>query len=163
MSERTLRIFAAALALVGAAIASYLLYVRYSGSAPACAGGGCETVQRSRYAEIAGFPVAGLGLAGYLGILAAAVASGERARLTQAVLSLTAVGFGTYLLFVQLHSIGAVCDWCLASDGVTTGLAALALLRLNASARVPPGAAVWLSRNRSRGLLGCGPEQVRRS
>jgi uncharacterized membrane protein len=163
MSERTLRILAAALALVGAAIASYLLYVRYSGGAPACASGGCETVQRSRYAEIAGFPVAGLGLVGYLGILAAAIVPGERARLAQAVLGLTAVGFGTYLLFVQLHSIGAVCDWCLASDGVTTGLAALALLRLNASARVPAGTAVWLSRNRSRGRLGCGPQHVRRS
>jgi hypothetical protein len=71
MSERTIRLSTAALAALGAAIAGYLLYVRYTGGALACATGGCETVQHSRYAEVLGVPVAGLGLAGFLGLLVA--------------------------------------------------------------------------------------------
>lgn len=55
MSERGLRIAAGAAALAGAAIAGYLTWVHYDESALVCvAGGGCETVQRSAYSEIAG-------------------------------------------------------------------------------------------------------------
>lgn len=52
------------LSLVGAGIASYLVYVRYSHVTIACTTGGCEKVQSSRYAEVAGIPVAVLGLLG---------------------------------------------------------------------------------------------------
>ena len=132
MNERPLRLAAAALALVGAGLAGYLLYARYTGATLACSSGGCETVQRSRYSELLGVPVAALGLFAYLTLLVAAAARGELARLVQAMVALTALGFTTYLLFVQLWLIGAVCDWCLASDAVTTALAGLALVRLRA-------------------------------
>lgn len=42
----------------------------------------------------------------------------------------TAFTFSTYLVYVQLALIGSVCAWCLVSDGVTTAVAALALMRL---------------------------------
>ena len=58
MTETRLRAAIAGLALVGLAIAAYLTYTRYSGAQIACATGGCEPVQQSRYAEIAGIPVA---------------------------------------------------------------------------------------------------------
>ncbi len=132
MNERPLRLAAAALALVGAGLAAYLLYARHTGATLACSSGGCETVQRSRYSELLGVPVAALGLFAYLTLLVAAVARGELARLAQAMVALTALGFTTYLLFVQLWLIGAVCDWCLAGDAVTTALAGLALVRLRA-------------------------------
>jgi uncharacterized membrane protein len=48
----------------------------------------------------------------------------------QATLSLAALIFTTYLLLVQLHAIGAVCDWCLVIDVLTAALAATALLRI---------------------------------
>jgi uncharacterized membrane protein len=67
MSERSLRLATGALAVVGAAISGYLLYVRESGGALICATGGCETVQSSSYAEVLGTPVAALGLAGFVG------------------------------------------------------------------------------------------------
>ena len=132
MNERPLRLAAAALALVGAGLAAYLLYARHTGATLACSSGGCETVQRSRYSELLGVPVAALGLFAYLTLLVAAVARGELARLAQAMVALTAFGFTTYLLVVQLWLIGAVCDWCLAGDAVTTALAGLALVRLRA-------------------------------
>jgi uncharacterized membrane protein len=137
MSERALRGSAVALAFVGAALAAYVLFVRETGASLVCATGGCATVQSSRYSELLGIPVAALGLAAYLTILAAALAPGEAARLIQAVVALTAFVFSTYLLYVQLAVVGAVCDWCLASDAVTTTLAGLALLRLRAAAAVP--------------------------
>ena len=52
----------AAAALVGAAIAAYLTVVHYAHASPICTTGGCEKVQHSSYAELAGIPVAVLGL-----------------------------------------------------------------------------------------------------
>lgn len=130
MSERTLRVGSAALAAVGAAITGYLLYVRETGGMLVCATGGCETVQGSSYAEVLGVPVAALGLAGFVTLLLAALARGELARLSQATLALSAVLFSAYLVYIQLVVIEAVCQWCVATDVLTTAIAALALLRL---------------------------------
>ena len=74
MSERALRVGAVAVALFGAAISAYLLYARYADASIVCATGGCETVQSSRYAEVTGLPVAGLGLLGFLTLAVAAAA-----------------------------------------------------------------------------------------
>ena len=66
LSDRALRVAAGCVALAGMAVAGYLTWVRYDEAALVCvAGGGCETVQQSSYAEMAGIPVALLGLLGY--------------------------------------------------------------------------------------------------
>ena len=140
MNERTLRLISAVLAALGAGITGYLLYVRETGAELACTTGGCETVQHSSYAEVLGVPVAALGLIGFLGLLVSALGRGEWARLGQATLALAALTFSGYLLFVQLAVIDALCQWCLATDVLTTGLAALALLRLRIVAPAPPAA-----------------------
>jgi uncharacterized membrane protein len=135
VSETRLRSLSAILALVGAGIAAYLLHVRSSGGTLLCATGGCETVQGSRYAEVAGLPVAALGLAGFTALFALALLPGEPARLANAVVALGALGFGAYLLVLQVAVIGAICQWCVATDLVTTALAALAVLRLRPEGR----------------------------
>jgi uncharacterized membrane protein len=57
------------IAVLGLALASYLVYVHYSGTPPACtAGDACLKVQTSVYSKIAGVPVALIGLIGYIGI-----------------------------------------------------------------------------------------------
>jgi uncharacterized membrane protein len=96
----------AVLAAGGAAISPYLVYVRETGAALACTTGGCETVQGSDYALIAGVPVAAIGLVGFVGLFAAAILPGQVARLAQATISLAALTFSAYLLFVQLHASG---------------------------------------------------------
>ena len=55
-----LRVAMAGLALLGIAIAGYLTWVHYAGLKPVClsGGGGCEKVQSSQYADVAGIPVA---------------------------------------------------------------------------------------------------------
>ena len=130
MSERTLRLAGVALAAAGAAITAYLLHARWTGSAVACSTGGCETVQHSSYAEALGVPVAGLGFLAFVGLGATALARGAWAPLAQAGLALSALIFSAYLVYIQLAVIDAVCQWCLASDAVMSGIAVLALLRL---------------------------------
>jgi uncharacterized membrane protein len=140
MSERAIRFTSAALALTGVAVTGYLLYVRSTGGTLACVTGGCDTVQHSSYSELFGVPVAALGLAGFLGLLAAALTPGEAARLTHGTLALVGFFFGLYLLVVQVVVIDAICQWCVASDLLTTAIAALALLRLRpgVAAELPP-------------------------
>ena len=83
-----LRASIAAAALVGAAIAAYLTYVHYSHTAPICVNSGCETVQKSKYAELAGVPVALLGLIAYVAIIATTAVRGTAAAFAGVLLSL---------------------------------------------------------------------------
>jgi uncharacterized membrane protein len=129
VTDRSLRISVALLALAGAGIAAYLTYAHYAHGTIACTTGGCETVQSSKYAEIVGLPVAVLGLAGYVAIFATALFSDELARLAGAVLALGGLVFSVYLVFVQAFAIEAFCQWCLASDVVMALLAAATVAR----------------------------------
>jgi uncharacterized membrane protein len=135
MSERGLRLATTLLAIAGLGIAAYLTYVRYAGAAIACSTGGCEKVQSSSYAELAGVPVAVIGLAGYALILATAFLSGEVGALAAAALTLGGFAFAVYLVYVQLGVIDAVCQWCIANDVVMAALVAVSLLRVRAVSR----------------------------
>lgn len=130
MNERRLRVTVAVLAAAGAAVAGYLTYARYTDTTLVCATGGCETVQRSEYALLAGIPVAVLGVLTYLALLGTAFTRGQLSRATGAVLAVSGALFAGYLLWAQVFLIDAVCQWCLASDVVITLLAAACVLRL---------------------------------
>jgi uncharacterized membrane protein len=157
MSERSLRGALLALSLAGAAIAGYILSTRYTGARLYCSTGGCETVQSSSYATLLGIPVAALGLAGYLAIGATALFRGPHAIAAGAAMAFAAVAFGAYLLVVQLVVIDAVCEWCLASDTVSTLVAIVAVLRFvrpgrtTAPPAAPPRARDGRARRGSRG------------
>jgi uncharacterized membrane protein len=126
----TLRRAVACAALVGVAIAAYLTVVHYTHTSPICTTGGCEKVQRSSYAKLAGVPVALLGLLGYTAILGTALRRGVAAALFGAVLALSGAAFSFYLLWAQLARIDAICQWCLANDVVAALLALLCVARL---------------------------------
>ncbi len=132
MSDRTLRLAAALVAALGIGVAAYLTWAHYSGSQVACiAGGGCETVQESSYAEIAGVPVALVGLVGYASILALILWDAPVARLGAASLAFVGLLFSSYLLVLQLFVIDALCMWCVANDVlISPALAILTALRL---------------------------------
>ena len=137
MSDRTLRAAIAALALVGAAVAAYLVYARYSGTQLACTTGGCETVQHSRYAKAAGIPVAVLGLAAYLAVFVTALSTRVEAAAIGAAIVLAGLVFGIYLIVVQVAVIEAICQWCLISDAVLALLALASAERLRRTTRRP--------------------------
>jgi uncharacterized membrane protein len=123
---------AAVVALAGIAVAAYLTRAHYDDGSMVCPiGGGCETVQESEYAEIAGIPVAVLGLAAYLVLLGLIAWDSPLARLAAAAIGLIGLVFSGYLLVVQAFVIEAFCIWCLANDVVIApALALLTGLRL---------------------------------
>jgi uncharacterized membrane protein len=135
MSERRLRIAAAVLALAGLGVAGYLTWVHYAELEPICAGGsgGCEKVQNSDYAELAGVPVALLGLIGYGAILASLPLPGDLGRFAGAVTALAGFGFSAWLTYVELFEIDAICQWCVASAVIMTLLAIVTSLRFVAA------------------------------
>src|SRR5215211_198218 len=125
------RIAAAGFAVAGLAISAYLTVLHYAGGTPACAiAHGCETVQQSAYAELAGVPVALLGLAGYAAILASLARDSEGARTAAAFLSLAGFGFSGWLTYVEVARLDAICSWCVGSAVCMTLLAALSITRL---------------------------------
>jgi uncharacterized membrane protein len=132
MSDRALRQAAVLLALLGLGVAGYLTYVHYAELEPICAGGGggCERVQNSTYSELAGIPVAVLGLVGYALILASLAVPGEAGRVGGAVLALAGFGFSLYLTWLELFEIDAICQWCVVSAVLMTALAVITALRV---------------------------------
>jgi uncharacterized membrane protein len=132
LSDRSLRFAVAIVALAGIAVAGYLSWAHYADSTVVCvAGGGCETVQKSKYSEMAGVPVAALGLVAYVVVLALTAWDSSIARLSAAAIALTGLLFGAYLLALQFFVIDAICVWCLANDVlIAPALAVLTALRL---------------------------------
>lgn len=128
MSLRNRQVIAI-LALAGVFIAGYLLLYKVGVIPTVICGvdGGCESVQASRYAMFAGVPVAALGFAGYLAILAFALAGiqphfAERAWVSIGLVTLTGVGFlfSLYLSALEEWVIGSWCRWCIGSAAVAT-------------------------------------------
>lgn len=119
-----------ALATVGLAIATYLTIVHYTGAAPVCAiSHGCETVQHSRYAELAGAPVAVIGVAGYLAVIVLAALDREAARIAAAGATMVGFGISAYLTYAELFRIHAICPWCVGSATIMTVLMVLTVMR----------------------------------
>ncbi len=131
MSDRTLRLAVAAVALAGVALAGYLTYVHYRpGSLICTGGGGCETVQESSYAELFGIPVALLGLGAYVAVLVLVAWDTELARTLAAAVALGGLAFAGYLVGLQAFVIDAWCVWCLVNDlAIVPVLAVLTSIR----------------------------------
>jgi uncharacterized membrane protein len=132
MRARTLRITLTALALVGLGVASYLTYIHYSGATPLCSikGNPCSQVQKSRYSELAGVPVALIGLIGYVAMLGSLLApEGERARFATTGLTLGGFGFSAYLTYRELFTLHKICEWCVSSAVIVTIMMCLSVWR----------------------------------
>ncbi|HEX8074031.1 MAG TPA: vitamin K epoxide reductase family protein [Thermoleophilaceae bacterium] len=136
--ERRLVRAIAALALLGLAVAGYLTYVHYAGAEPFCVAGhgGCEKVQGSPYSELAGIPVALLGLGGYASLVGSLFLPGDAGRVLGALIAVVGFGFSAYLTYREVFTIEAICQWCVVSAVLMTVLAVLTVVRL---ARDPGG------------------------
>lgn len=139
MSDRLLRAALFVVSAAGIGVAAYLTYVHYEPAALICtSGGGCETVQDSKYAVVAGIPIAVLGLASWIAALALTIWNSELARTLTAALALTGLAFAAYLVILQLFVIDAICVWCMTNDLVLAPLfVIIALLRLRTAEETP--------------------------
>jgi uncharacterized membrane protein len=137
MTARRLWGAAIVLTAIGIGIAAYLVYVHYTDTKILCSiSHGCETVQKSKYAKLAGVPVALLGLIGYVSILASLFVPTEAGRLVGAGMALVGLGFSGWLTYLEGARIHAWCQWCVGSAIVMTLLTIVLVWRLLAT---PPG------------------------
>jgi uncharacterized membrane protein len=130
-TDRKLFVAVIVLCVLGIGDAGYLTYVHYAGIKVAClsGGGGCETVQASRWAKLDGIPVAVLGLAGYIGILGSLAVRTELGRAGAFAIALIGFGFSMYLTYRELFTIKAICQWCVGSAVLMTALAVITAVR----------------------------------
>jgi uncharacterized membrane protein len=113
----------AILALLGFLVALYMLAYALGWTGPViCGVGDCEAVQNSPWSRIGGFPVAGLGVAGYLALLVLAFLGLQPAFRSSRIVPLgllaggvVGVGFSGYLTYLEAYVIHAWCQWCVAS------------------------------------------------
>ena len=123
---------------LGIFISGYLVIKRFTGGSLACSRWAqCDVVNNSVYSQFYGMPVSVLGLAGYLLLLALALAAlwttgctQRRILLLSLVLSVGGVGFSVYLTYLEIYVIEALCAWCVASAIVITLLAVVGLVNL---------------------------------
>jgi uncharacterized membrane protein len=140
--EGALRVAIGVLALAGLGVAIYLTVVRAQGHSPTCViGGGCATVQKSEYSELAGVPVAWLGILAYLSLLASALLPGQPGRALGLFTGLVGIGFSAWLTYVELEIIDAICAWCVTSAIIITIAFILTVVRASLGGASPGGSA----------------------
>lgn len=135
-AKKWLRLALSTLALLGLADSAYLTYLKvqlYS-QGLSCGFGGCDVVNQSPYAEIAGIPVALLGFIFYAVVLALSLfwydAQGEwDRRLGWGLLALAGFGvfFSAYLTAIEIFILHTICPFCLASAAIVTVIFGLIL------------------------------------
>jgi uncharacterized membrane protein len=124
------------LAVLGVAISLYLTYVAIweEGNAFCTGIGDCVRVQQSRYARVAGIPVALLGLGMYTGLVTMLALRRWRPEVLPRPLAVWTVAlagggviYSGYLTWLELAVIEAICVWCVGSATVVTAIFVLAV------------------------------------
>ncbi len=131
------RMGVAALSLVGMFLAFYLMAhnLGWAGGPLQCGeSGGCGVVQSSRWAAVGPVPVSGIGVAGYLVLLALSVLGLQPRFAGSRVLALVIFGgallgvlFSAWLTYLEAVVIQAWCRYCVASAAVMTAVFLLTL------------------------------------
>ncbi len=132
MSARALKTTLLVLSVIGICLAGYLTYVHYSGVTPPCSikGNPCSQVQKSKYSELAGVPVALMGLIGYIAILGSLLApESEEMRFATVALALAGFGFSMYLTYREVFTLHKICEWCVGSAVLVTIIMCLSIWR----------------------------------
>jgi uncharacterized membrane protein len=126
-----LYVTAAIVSLIGLADSIYLTIEHVTGRSVICTiVAGCSEVLSSRYAVVAGVPLAAVGAAAYFSVfsLATLAAFGYRfASGLLTVLVLLMFLFSLWLIYLQAFVIHAFCQFCLLSAAVTTTLTVIVL------------------------------------
>jgi uncharacterized membrane protein len=138
--EGTLRGISTFLATFGVGVATYIAIADSGGGSPVCIAGGhgCQTVAESSYAHLLGVNIAIFGVVGYLLLLACALLRGDGARMAGFALSLVGFGYSLYLTYLELFTIEAICQWCIASAVLMTLLFAANATRMLAYVGAEP-------------------------
>ena len=125
--SRLLLPLAALLAVAGCGIAGYLTVVHFADQPIACSSiSDCELVNSSRYAKLAGVPVALLGGGAYVTLLVLVAVAWLRRDATALLaawgVALASFVFSMYLTYIELRVLHAICVYCVGSASVVTAL-----------------------------------------
>ena len=132
----------ALLALAGLSAAAYVFVTHSLGYELFCPfATGCDAVQRSPYAVLFGLPVSFLGMLGFAasallaltGLRSGGAMRGSLHALL--ILSVVEVTFTSYMAYLQVSVIRAICSWCMFSAVVTVALAMLVVYAVFGEAR----------------------------
>lgn len=141
----TKRMIVAALALAGIFVALYLLLYKIGvvGNL-SCSIGSCETVNTSKWAIFMGAPVAGWGVGFYVVMFVVALASiqdryADSVGMSKLLVALSGAGFvfSAWLTSLELFVIHAICQWCVISALIVTGIFILAIMDLRDPVALP--------------------------
>lgn len=88
----------------------------------------CDIVNRSEWSTLAGIPVAGIGVAGYLVLFVLSAFRRSKSETPNLLLgaSLAGMGFALYLTYIEAYELMTWCILCVASQFIIFGIAALA-------------------------------------
>jgi uncharacterized membrane protein len=154
----------ALLAVLGLGVSGYLVATHYGDQPIECGGvGDCNYVNSSEYASVGGIPVSVLGVAMYVGLLAAAVywslkPADEKRMIAYWGLALSGVGYAAYLTYVELEILHAICVYCVISAGIlavsfliaTWALFTAPVVVGDGAHRVPPATKTQNSKGRAK-------------
>lgn len=121
-AEGTLRGVATFLATFGIGVATYIAIADSAGGSPVCLAGGrgCQTVAESSYSHLLGVNIAVFGIVGYVALLGCALLRGDAPRIAGFALALTGFAYSLYLTYLEVFTIEAICQWCVASAVLMT-------------------------------------------
>jgi len=135
--EKWLYRISVAFVIVGLLISIYMTIYKITNDGRMCLGSGdCSTVNNSRYAEVNGFPVAGIGIIGYAAILAVLFLERrpgffeQNGTLLIFGMALAGFLFTLWLIYVELALIHAICPFCVTSQVAMTLIFIIAVIRL---------------------------------
>lgn len=137
MNDQKIRLASYSIAGIGAVDSIYLSYSKLADQEVFCGSyGGCETVNNSSYAEIAGIPIAILGIGTYLFIIGLLYLE-QRSRFWKEwspmlVFGITLFGviYSAFLTYVEIAILRAICPYCVISALAMLALFVLSVLRL---------------------------------
>jgi uncharacterized membrane protein len=116
-------------AIIGLADSGYLTVKHLRGDYVRC-DDDCSAVLGSKYAEVAGVPLAGIGAIAYFAVLVAAALAAiglRRARSAVALIAIPMAVTSLWLVYLQAFIIHSFCRYCLLSAAACITLAALVL------------------------------------
>lgn len=125
--------------VIAIGISGYLSWLKFDNVQAVCVAGGafdCNTVLNSAYSELAGIPIAYLGLGTNFLIVALLLLEpripliGQLGPVLIFGVVLFAFLFSVWLVYVQAAIIQSYCPWCLTHEALITALFGLSIWRL---------------------------------
>lgn len=124
------------LCVLGLGVSGYLTVTHLADTDPYCGSAhGCADVQNSPYSEVAGIPVAAIGMIGYVLLLILSLLRGRLGANLDIYLPVLSFGaaligvlYSGYLTYLEASVIGAWCYWCVTSALIITAIWILSIV-----------------------------------